>query len=229
MADVTINDLSSQAPTSNDVFPFSTTGVGPATYKASLAQIKTALAISWADVSGKPSFATVATTGSYNDLTNKPTTGKVLQIQTGVKSDTWIQDPPTNSWLDIPGFSATITTTGINNKVLVQANINGCTREYHSGLRLVRNNTTFLGLGAATGSRTAATCGGFFNNNYDAVVTSSILFVDTPGAIGTYTYKVQIICPQNTTIAINTSTNNGNYNFTMVTGASVITLTEIAA
>jgi trimeric autotransporter adhesin len=27
---------------------------------------------SWSDVTGKPSFATVATTGSYNDLTNKP-------------------------------------------------------------------------------------------------------------------------------------------------------------
>ena len=73
MADVTINNLTGQAPSLTDVFPFSTTGVGPATYKASLTQIKSALAISWTDVSGKPSFATVATTGSYNDLTNKPT------------------------------------------------------------------------------------------------------------------------------------------------------------
>ena len=73
MADVTINNLTGQAPTNSAVFPFSTTGVTPSTYKASLTQIKTALAISWADVSGKPSFATVATSGSYNDLTDKPT------------------------------------------------------------------------------------------------------------------------------------------------------------
>ena len=72
MADVTINQLTGQAPTTNDVFPFST-AVSPSTYKASLAQIKTALAISWSDVSSKPSFATVATTGSYADLSNKPT------------------------------------------------------------------------------------------------------------------------------------------------------------
>jgi len=45
MADVTINQLTSQAPTTNDLFPFSTPGVTPSTYKASLAQIKTALAI----------------------------------------------------------------------------------------------------------------------------------------------------------------------------------------
>jgi hypothetical protein len=44
MADVTINDLSSLAPTTSDLFPFST-AVSPSTYKASLAQIKTALAI----------------------------------------------------------------------------------------------------------------------------------------------------------------------------------------
>ena len=44
MADVTINQLTSQAPTTSDLFPFST-AVSPSTYKASLAQIKTALAI----------------------------------------------------------------------------------------------------------------------------------------------------------------------------------------
>lgn len=31
--------------------------------------------VAWDDVTGKPTFATVATTGSYNDLTNKPTIG----------------------------------------------------------------------------------------------------------------------------------------------------------
>lgn len=40
------------------------------TEKASSAS--TADAVAWTGVSGKPSFATVATTGSYNDLKNKP-------------------------------------------------------------------------------------------------------------------------------------------------------------
>jgi hypothetical protein len=62
MADVTINNLVGQVPTTSDVFPFSTTGVTPSTYKASLAQMKTALGL-----------ATVASTGSYTDLSNKPT------------------------------------------------------------------------------------------------------------------------------------------------------------
>jgi len=62
MADVTINNLAGQAPVLTDVFPFSTTGVTPATYKATLAQLKSSM-----------SFATVASSGSYNDLSNKPT------------------------------------------------------------------------------------------------------------------------------------------------------------
>ena len=49
MADVTISDLIAQAPTTNDVFPFAT-AVSPSTYKASLAQIKTALAIPAAQI-----------------------------------------------------------------------------------------------------------------------------------------------------------------------------------
>jgi hypothetical protein len=44
MADVTITDLTARAPATDDVFPFATS-VSPSTYKASLAQIKTALAI----------------------------------------------------------------------------------------------------------------------------------------------------------------------------------------
>ena len=34
---------------------------------------KSANSVAWTNVSGKPTFATVATSGSYNDLSNKPT------------------------------------------------------------------------------------------------------------------------------------------------------------
>ena len=70
MADVTISQLAGQAPTSTDIFPFSTTGVTPSTYKATLAQIKTGLGL-----------ASVASTGSYSDLTNKPTIPSVNNSQ----------------------------------------------------------------------------------------------------------------------------------------------------
>ena len=74
MADVTINNLTSQAPTSNDVFPFSTTGVTPSTYKATLAQLKTGMAIDWTDIANKPSIGTNAA-GARTVSTSTPTGG----------------------------------------------------------------------------------------------------------------------------------------------------------
>lgn len=48
---------------------------------AKAASASSADAVAWANVSGKPSFATVATSGSYNDLSNKPTI-PAAQVQT---------------------------------------------------------------------------------------------------------------------------------------------------
>jgi hypothetical protein len=158
--------------------------------------------------------------------------GTVLQVQSASRSAIYSNTTNTSSWTDIPGISVSITTTGANNKVKIESVINGSTGNCHSGLRLVRTSSTgsvsYLGVGAATETRTAATCGGFFNLNNEAVVTSNILFIDTPGSIGTYTYKVQVICPQGCTVSINSSVSNVNNPYCMVTGASVITLTEIA-
>jgi len=72
MADVTINQLTGQAPTNTDVFPFSTTGVTPSTYKATLAQIKTALAIPAAQIQSDWNQTSSA---SLDFIKNKPTVG----------------------------------------------------------------------------------------------------------------------------------------------------------
>lgn len=50
-------------------------------YVDSNAGLKT---VAWGDVTGKPSFATVATTGSYNDLKNKPTAYSLPKASTTV-------------------------------------------------------------------------------------------------------------------------------------------------
>ena len=42
----------------------------------------------WTDITGKPTFATVATTGNYNDLTNRPTITPGLTVQSGTWTPT---------------------------------------------------------------------------------------------------------------------------------------------
>lgn len=52
------------------------TGAATGTYNGSSAltiNIPTQTSLAWGNITGKPSFATVATSGSYNDLSNKPT------------------------------------------------------------------------------------------------------------------------------------------------------------
>lgn len=42
--------------------------------------------VAWEDVTGKPTFATVATSGSYNDLTNKPTIPAAVTVDSALSS-----------------------------------------------------------------------------------------------------------------------------------------------
>lgn len=61
--------------------------------------------VDWSDISGKPTFATVATSGSYNDLSNKPTmvtsvngnTGAVTGLQTTSNLVTSVSSASTNT------------------------------------------------------------------------------------------------------------------------------------
>lgn len=73
-----------------------------------------ATAVTWSTITGKPSFATVATSGNYNDLSNKPTiptklpTPNVLTF-TGAVTGTW--DGSAAKTVNIPsGFSYTLPT-----------------------------------------------------------------------------------------------------------------------
>lgn len=70
-----------------------------------------ATAVTWSTITGKPSFATVATSGNYNDLSNKPTiptklpTPNVLTF-TGAVTGTW--DGSAAKTVNIPSGSSYI-------------------------------------------------------------------------------------------------------------------------
>lgn len=77
--------------------------------------------VAWSDVIGKPTLATVATSGSYNDLSNKPTiptvNNAVLTIlQNGVSVGTFLANDSTNrtvSLTDTQYKNATTSTAGL--------------------------------------------------------------------------------------------------------------------
>lgn len=74
--------------------------------------------VAWNDITGKPTFATVATSGSYNDLSNKPTIPTVNNAtltvtQNGVSKGTFTANSSSNSTVALTDTTYTAG-TGIN-------------------------------------------------------------------------------------------------------------------
>lgn len=68
----TVNEVPTSLPNPQSI---TFTGAATGTYNGSSAltiNIPTQTSLAWGNITGKPSFATVATSGSYNDLSNKP-------------------------------------------------------------------------------------------------------------------------------------------------------------
>lgn len=75
--------------------------------------------VSWSDVSGKPTFSTVATSGSYTDLTDKPTIPtKVsdLQNDSGFITSSALSGYATETWVGQQGYLTSVSWTDVSNK-----------------------------------------------------------------------------------------------------------------
>lgn len=75
-----------------------------------------ATSVPWSGVTGKPTFATVATSGSYNDLTNKPTIPSLLgyATQNWVTSHGYLTSIPAATSSAYGGIQIGYTTSGKN-------------------------------------------------------------------------------------------------------------------
>lgn len=174
-------------------------------------------------------LATVATSGNYNDLSNKPSTGKVLQVVQAVKTDAVAMG--TSDWTDIPGLTLNITPSSTSSRVFLSCFI-GSVSAGGNGivLRMVRNGTA-IGVGDSSGSRDRVTIRGMRegDTNHNRF-SPSFQFVDSPSSTSAVTYKIQVKNEGNGTVFINraqTDTDISNaYGGRSI--ASLI-LTEIAA
>ena len=89
--------------------------------------------VTWASVTSKPSFATVATTGSYNDLSNKPTipaAGKRVETFTGASNASGVYTVTfANTYSTAPNVQASITNQSATNQFIRVSNVTttGCT------------------------------------------------------------------------------------------------------
>jgi hypothetical protein len=149
-----------------------------------------------------------------------------VQVLNTVKTDTFTV--ASTAYTDITGLSVSITPTSASNKVLVVAMVQGAgTASSSSGfLQLVRDSTA-IGLGDTAGTRTRVTGmvarGGLTAGD---MVTSTMVFLDSPATTSATTYKVQMRGQTGTTVFVNRAENDAD-DPSRPRGISSITVFEV--
>lgn len=120
---------------------------------------------SWASITGKPTFATVATSGSYNDLSNKPTIPSLsgYATQSWVTSQGYLTSIPVATSSAYGGIQIGYTTSGKNyavqlshGKAYVNVPWTDTNTNYYPTTFAWTNGTTAGPTGSLTGSEMSA-------------------------------------------------------------------------
>jgi len=154
--------------------------------------------------------------------------GKILQVQSATKSDTFSIATTMNGtagFSDITGMTVNITPSSTSSKIMVWA-ISRVSCPNHANTRLVRGSTG-IAIGDADGNRTRTSTGEQYNCG-DSYMSqdSPIMYLDSPSSTSTLTYKLQIACAS--TAYFNRIENDSNaLNYSRP--ACTITVMEVAA
>lgn len=149
-------------------------------------------------VTTQPSDGSV-TTGKIQDgavtsakLDSGVSLGKVLQVVSATKSDTYAANGGLRTFYDITGLSLSITPASTSNKILVLATIHGQGTPDVSrfAFRLVRGSTA-IGIGDAAGSRARVSTRALYDGSGRSIEATSINFLDSPSTTSATTYKIQ--------------------------------------
>ena len=156
--------------------------------------------------------------------------GKVLQVVSTNKTDTFASSSLSNTFVDVTGLSVTITPSSTSNKILILATVNhGVDGIRATALKLLRNSTA-INIGTASGNRPATSTVGI-GQNYDSNrgQVSSINFLDSPSTTSAITYKIQVggLEATGNVSRINTTGTDQDDTF-IARSASTITAIEIA-
>ena len=154
-------------------------------------------------------------------------TGKVGQVIQTVVAGIVEVTSSSGTYVDLTGFSASITPSATDSKVLINCSINyGGTSNIYSASRIVRGSTA-IGLGDAAGVRTRGTV--FTSNNVlQKATNSAVQFLDSPSSISQQVYKLQITLNPAQTFKLNSEGENID-NAANHRTISTMTLTEILA
>ena len=159
--------------------------------------------------------------------------GKILQVVSTTKTDTFSASIGAGGVTSVTGLSATITPTSASSQILALVDVNGAQdtdSRAHIVIRLVRDSTQ-IGSGDAGGSRTRAFSATRMNySEIGNAVSTAGSYLDSPATTSAVTYSIEI---GNATTATKTYVVNRSSKDTdtvsFVRTSSTITLMEVSA
>jgi len=159
--------------------------------------------------------------------------GKVLQVVSTTKTDTFSTTASGDAPATITGLTATITPSSTSSKILVIPNLNiGSSIDNHIALTLFRG-TTAISIGDTASNRPRAS---FTGSNHTQgstypwnMQTASFNFLDSPNTTSATTYSVKVGGNGSATTYVNRSGRDRDFTTEDGRYASTITLMEISA
>ena len=174
--------------------------------------------------------AIITSDGSGN-ITTGTGMGKVLQVVSTTKTDTFSTTAGGSSPATITGLTATITPSSTSSKILVMPNINvGSDGDNHIAITIFRG-TTAICIGDTAGNRPRASFTASLDSTGHTWLTQSASqnFLDSPNTTSATTYSLKIGGNGATAMYINKSSRDNNLANEDSRYASTITLMEISA
>jgi len=171
-----------------------------------------------------PSGCTITNSGTASGFGGGGKIGQVIQT---VVADNVDVTSSSGTFADISGFTANITPSATDSKILVMATINyGGTSNLYGAVRLVRGSTA-IGIGNAAGNRTRSSAFTSSDDNSKAY-SATFDFLDTPSSTSQQAYKIQVTLNSGQTFKLNSEGENID-NAANHRTISTMTLMEILA
>ena len=163
-----------------------------------------------------------------------PSFGKILQVVSATKTDTFTLSSSNGTFTDVTGLSVSITPTSTSSKIFITANVNISGSNRYAAIKVLRDSTA-IGIGDAASSRTRVAVSSHRNesatNDHHIMHNSSTSFLDSPNTTSATTYKIQIAntyAAGGYTVYINRGSTDANSDYAH-RGASTITVMEVSA
>lgn len=174
---------------SGDTVQIINLGAGTCTITAGTATVSTAGSLALAQYESGILYFTSASAAVFNDYVQAGGGGKVLQVASAFKSDTFAASD--SDYQDITGLSVSITPSSATSKVLVMMTVTGSHQPSIADavLRLMRD-TTAIAIADLAGDRKRATVS-LMGPSSTSTDSTAFTFLDSPSTTSSTTYKVQ--------------------------------------